>query len=113
VQGPAILNGAPTLAPSQADPALYLHSGNRSGSRTYATPLQAAAHRYSVATENLGDRAGLLAAAALTIDYILTAGRGHFCWRHSADSAVSSLQPHTLINGDVSAWPYFLSVSQI
>ncbi|MDT7816821.1 MAG: hypothetical protein QOJ42_6737 [Acidobacteriaceae bacterium] len=35
--------------------------------------LQAAAHRYTVATENLGDRAGLLAAAALTIDYILTA----------------------------------------
>src|SRR6201994_2180858 len=31
---------------------------------------------FTVASENLGDNAGLLAAAALMIDYILTAARG-------------------------------------
>jgi len=51
---------------------------------------------YTVATENLGKSAGLLAAAALMIDYILTAAVGVSAGVGALISAVPSLQPHTL-----------------
>jgi amino acid transporter len=52
---------------------------------------------YTVATENLGDGAGLLAAAALMIDYVLTAAVGISSGVGALISAVPSLQPHTLV----------------
>jgi amino acid transporter len=51
---------------------------------------------YTVATENLGEGAGLLAAAALMIDYVLTAAVGISAGVGALVSAVPSLQPHTL-----------------
>jgi amino acid transporter len=51
---------------------------------------------YTVATENLGPNAGLLAAAALMIDYTLTAAVGISAGVGALISAVPSLQPHTL-----------------
>ncbi len=51
---------------------------------------------YTVASENLGHRAGLLAAAALMIDYVLTAAVGISAGVGALISAVPSLQPHTL-----------------
>ncbi len=51
---------------------------------------------YTVATENLGDGAGLLAAAALMIDYILTAAVGISAGVTALTSAVPHLAPHTL-----------------
>lgn len=51
---------------------------------------------YTVATGNLGRDAGLLAAAALMIDYILTASVGISAGVGALISAVPSLQPHTL-----------------
>jgi amino acid transporter len=51
---------------------------------------------YTVATENLGTGAGLLAAAALMIDYVLTAAVGISAGVGALVSAVPSLQPHTL-----------------
>src|ERR1700757_1471643 len=51
---------------------------------------------YTVATENLGDGPGLLAAAALMIDYILTAAVGISAGVGALISAVPSLQKHTL-----------------
>ncbi|MGO9940246.1 MAG: APC family permease [Terracidiphilus sp.] len=51
---------------------------------------------YTVASENLGQGAGLLAAAALMIDYILTAAVGISAGVGALISAVPSLQPHTL-----------------
>jgi amino acid transporter len=51
---------------------------------------------YTVASENLGPNAGLLAAAALMIDYILTAAVGISAGVGALISAVPSLQPHTL-----------------
>jgi amino acid transporter len=51
---------------------------------------------YTVASENLGRNAGLLAAAALMIDYILTAAVGISAGVGALISAVPSLQPHTL-----------------
>ena len=51
---------------------------------------------YTVATENLGRNAGLLAAAALMIDYVLTASVGISAGIGALISAVPSLQPHTL-----------------
>jgi amino acid transporter len=52
---------------------------------------------YTVATENLGEKPGLLAAAALMIDYILTAAVGISAGVTALTSAVPSLQPHTLL----------------
>src|SRR5246500_4184866 len=52
---------------------------------------------YTVATENLGNGPGLLAAAALMIDYILTAAVGISAGVGALISAVPSLQPHTLL----------------
>jgi amino acid transporter len=51
---------------------------------------------YTVATENLGARAGLLAAAALMIDYILTAAVGISAGVTALTSAIPRLQPDTL-----------------
>jgi amino acid transporter len=52
---------------------------------------------YTVATENLGEKPGLLAAAALMIDYILTAAVGISAGVTALTSAVPRLQPHTLL----------------
>ncbi len=52
---------------------------------------------YTVASENLGDGAGLLAAAALMIDYILTAAVGISAGVTSLVSAVHELAPDTLL----------------
>ena len=52
---------------------------------------------YTVASQNLGEGAGLLAAAALMIDYILTAAVGISAGVGALISAVPSLQPHTLM----------------
>ena len=51
---------------------------------------------YTVASENLGDGAGLLAAAALMIDYILTAAVGISAGVTALTSAVPVLLPETL-----------------
>jgi amino acid transporter len=52
---------------------------------------------YTVATENLGAGPGLLAAAALMIDYILTAAVGISAGVTALTSAVPALQKHTLL----------------
>ncbi len=51
---------------------------------------------YTVARENIGERAGLLAAAALMIDYVLTAAVGISAGVGALVSAIPSFQPHTL-----------------
>jgi amino acid transporter len=51
---------------------------------------------YTVATENLGVGAGLLAAAALMVDYVLTAAVGISAGVGALVSAVPALQKHTL-----------------
>ncbi len=51
---------------------------------------------FTVASENLGDGAGLLAAAALMIDYILTAAVGISAGVTALVSAFPSLHPHQL-----------------
>src|SRR6202046_2392450 len=51
---------------------------------------------YTVATENLGETAGLFAAAALMIDYILNAAVGISAGVGALISAFPKLQPHTL-----------------
>src|ERR1700684_3488429 len=51
---------------------------------------------YTVAKENLGEGAGLLAAAALMIDYLLNGAVGISAEIGALVSAVPSLQPHTL-----------------
>jgi amino acid transporter len=51
---------------------------------------------YTVASENLGEGAGLLAAAALMIDYILTAAVGISAGVGALISAAPHLQPYTL-----------------
>src|SRR5579863_10385342 len=51
---------------------------------------------YTVASENLGEGAGLLAAAALMIDYVLTAAVGISAGVGALVSAVPSLQSQTL-----------------
>jgi amino acid transporter len=51
---------------------------------------------YTVARENIGERAGLLSAAALMIDYVLTAAVGISAGVGAFVSAVPALQPHIL-----------------
>src|SRR5487761_1258327 len=51
---------------------------------------------YTVARENLGNFAGLLAAAALMVDYILTAAVGISAGVGALVSAVPQFQPHPL-----------------
>ena len=52
---------------------------------------------YTVARENLGEFSGLLAAAALMIDYVLTAAVGISAGVGALVSAMPSLLPHTLL----------------
>src|SRR6266852_2257735 len=52
---------------------------------------------YTVANENLGEWAGLLAAASLMVDYVLTAAVGISAGVGALVSAVPSLQEHTLL----------------
>jgi amino acid transporter len=66
---------------------------------SYRQTIEAYPHgggSYTVASENLGEGAGLLAAAALMIDYTLTAAVGISAGIGALISAVPSLQPHTL-----------------
>ncbi len=51
---------------------------------------------YTVASENLGQNVGLLAAAALMLDYLLDVGVGISTGVGALVSAVPRLQPHTL-----------------
>src|SRR6478609_5947486 len=51
---------------------------------------------YTVARENLGTTAGLLAAAALMLDYVLTVAVGISAGVGALISAIPSLQPYTL-----------------
>jgi amino acid transporter len=51
---------------------------------------------YTVARENLGPKAGLLAAAALMIDYLLNVAVGISAGVGAIISAAPALQPHTL-----------------
>src|ERR1700753_4193405 len=51
---------------------------------------------YTVARQNLGASAGLLAAAALLIDYVLVVAVGISAGVGALVSAVPGLQPHTL-----------------
>jgi amino acid transporter len=53
---------------------------------------------YTVASENLGVWAGLVAAASLMVDYVLTAAVGISAGVGALVSAVPSLQRHTLIH---------------
>jgi amino acid transporter len=67
---------------------------------SYRQTIEAYPHgggSYTVATENLGNGPGLLAAAALMIDYILTAAVGISAGVGALISAVPSLHQHTLI----------------
>jgi amino acid transporter len=66
---------------------------------SYRQTIEAYPHgggSYTVASQNLGEGAGLLAAAALMIDYILTAAVGISAGVGALISAIPSLQPHTL-----------------
>ena len=66
---------------------------------SYRQTIEAYPHgggSYTVASQNLGENAGLLAAAALMIDYVLTAAVGISAGIGALISAVPSLQPHTL-----------------
>ena len=66
---------------------------------SYRQTIEAYPHgggSYTVASQNLGEGAGLLAAAALMIDYVLTAAVGISAGVGALISAVPSLQPHTL-----------------
>ncbi len=66
---------------------------------SYSQTIEAYPHgggSFTVAGENLGDRAGLLAAAALMIDYVLTAAVGISAGVGALISALPKLQPHTL-----------------
>src|SRR5262249_56644008 len=51
---------------------------------------------YTVAKENLGTNAGLLAAAALMLDYVLVVAVGISAGVGALISAVPALQPYTL-----------------
>jgi len=67
---------------------------------SYRQTIEAYPHgggSYTVASQNLGEPAGLLAAAALMIDYILNASVGISAGVGALISAIPSLQPHTLM----------------
>ena len=66
---------------------------------SYRQTIEAYPHgggSYTVASENLGHHPGLLAAAALMIDYVLTAAVGITAGVGALVSALPSLQPHLL-----------------
>ena len=57
---------------------------------SYRQTIEAYPHgggSYTVASQNLGEGAGLLAAAALMIDYVLTGGHFSRCWRADLGSS--------------------------
>ena len=60
---------------------------------------------YTVATENLGERAGLLAAAALMIDYILTAAVGISAGVQAVTSVDTKLIPVHAADVPLRAYP--------
>jgi amino acid transporter len=67
---------------------------------SYRQTIEAYPHgggSYTVASENLGDGAGLLAAAALMIDYVLTAAVGISAGVGALVSALPGLHAHTLL----------------
>jgi amino acid transporter len=66
---------------------------------SYRQTIEAYPHgggSYTVASENLGENPGLLAAAALMMDYVLNAAVGISAGVGALISAAPSLQPHTL-----------------
>src|SRR5277367_4991154 len=66
---------------------------------SYRQTIEAYPHgggSYTVASENLGQRTALLAAAALMIDYVLTAAVGISAGVGALVSAVPALHAHTL-----------------
>src|ERR1700722_17282695 len=66
---------------------------------SYRQTIEAYPHgggSYTVASSNLGENAGLLAAAALMIDYVLTAAVGISAGVGALVSALPKLRPHTL-----------------
>jgi amino acid transporter len=66
---------------------------------SYRQTIQAYPHgggSYTVAKDNLGTTAGLLAAAALMLDYVLTVAVGISAGAGALISAIPSLQPYTL-----------------
>src|SRR5580698_9349360 len=66
---------------------------------SYRQTIEAYPHgggSYTVASENLGNGPGLLAAAALMIDYVLTAAVGISAGIEALVSAVPALHAHTL-----------------
>ncbi len=71
-------------------------SSSTSATGRPSTPIPRAAARTPWPAQNLGEGAGLLAAAALMIDYMLTAAVGISAGVGALISAVPSLQPHTL-----------------
>ena len=67
---------------------------------SYRQTIEAYPHgggSYTVASENLGEHAGLLAAAALLIDYILNAAVGISAGVGALVSALPQLEPHRLL----------------
>jgi len=64
--------------------------------RQTITAYPAGGGSYTVATENLGTFPGLVAAAALMLDYVLTAAVGISAGVGALVSAVPTLEPHTL-----------------
>jgi amino acid transporter len=65
--------------------------------RQTITAYPAGGGSYTVARENLGQFPGLLAAAALLLDYVLVVAVGISAGVGALVSAVPSLQPHTLL----------------
>src|SRR5580704_4738600 len=66
---------------------------------SYRQTIEAYPHgggSYTVAKENLGTTAGLLAAAALMLDYVLVVAVGISAGVGALISAIPTLQPHTL-----------------
>jgi hypothetical protein len=67
---------------------------NANGATIAAYPAEGGS--YTVARENLGDGAGLLAAVELMVDYVLTAAVGISAGVGALVSAIPGLQAHTL-----------------
>ena len=66
---------------------------------------------YTVARRNLGVRPGLLAAAALLLDYVLVVAVGISAGVGALVSAVPSLQPHTLAHLPRASWLFITVVN--
>jgi len=92
---PLGLTGVPYIVPISASIIVLLTIVYFSYRQTIAA-YPGGGGSYTVASENLGTFAGLLAAAALMIDYILTAAVGISAGVGALVSAVPNLEPHTL-----------------